>query len=162
MRYKRAATIALAVLFCAFILRVTWYVARLPESNCSSKSVAESWNEDRAFKATLIEKNCNAGETLFYSVRVDAHSPPLRNGWSIPGYELEGDETWPRKIPTLRWVTPGELEISVNTEAIGGTLTNTVHSAYVGPSGINHDPSDDFFVVRKYVPARPVSPATSN
>jgi hypothetical protein len=162
MRYKRAGTIVLAVLFCAFVLRATWYVARLPESNCSSKPVAELGNEDRAFKATLIEKNCNAGETLFYSVRIDAHSPPLRNGWFIPGYELEGDETWPRQIPTLRWVTPRQLEILVKTEMVGGTITNRVPSAYVGPSGINHDPSDDLFVMRKYVPAHPVLPATAN
>jgi hypothetical protein len=163
MRYKRAAKIILAVLFCAFALRVTWYIARLPESNCSSKPVAESWNEDHAFKVTLIEKNCNAGETLFYSVRVDAHSPPLHGGWFIPGYELEGDDPLPRQIPSLQWVTPRELEIIVNTGTISGTVTNTVHSPYVGPSGsINQDPSDDLLVVRKYVPAHPVLPAASN
>src|ERR1700728_4807471 len=162
MRYKRAAKIILAVLFCAFALRVTWYIARLPESNCSSKPVAESWNEDHAFKATLIKKNCNAGETLFYSVRVDAHSPPLHSGWFVPGYELEADETWPRQIPSFRWVTPRELGVTVNTGTVSGTVTNTVHSPYVGPSGIKQDPSDDLLVVRKYVPLHPVLPAMSN
>jgi hypothetical protein len=152
----------LAVLICGLVLRVVWYVARLPESNCSSKPVAESWNADHAFEATLIEKNCTAGETLTYSVRVDAHSPPLHGGWFVPGYGLESGDTggWPRKIPILRWVTPRALEIVVNTGMIGGTITTVVHSPYVDGSAIKEDPSDDLFVIRKYIPAYPILPVT--
>ena len=35
--------------------------------------------------ATLIEKNFNRGETLVYSVRIDAFSPPLRSAGFVPG-----------------------------------------------------------------------------
>jgi hypothetical protein len=66
MTYGRLATIVLTVLGGALLLRIVWYVARLPESNCASKSIGTFWNADRAFKATLLEKDCNAGETLFY------------------------------------------------------------------------------------------------
>jgi hypothetical protein len=153
MSYGRLATIVLAALGGALLLRIVWYVARLPESNCASKSIGTFWNADRAFKATLLEKNCNAGETLFYSVRIDAYSPPLHGSWFLPGYQLEGDQDWPRSVPAVRWTTPRQLEVEVNTDALVGSITSLVHTSYVvvGTGG-RIDPSDDLRVVRKYAP----------
>jgi hypothetical protein len=142
----------LVILGRALVLRIVWYVARLPESNCSSMPIGTFWNADRAFKATLLEKNCNGGETLFYSVRVDAFSPPLHGSWFIPGYELEGDNDWPRTVPTVRWTTPRQLDIEVNTASIAGSISSLVHTSYVVGSGGKIDPSDDLTVVRKYFP----------
>jgi hypothetical protein len=162
-RYRLASMklgrLALAVLGCALLLRVVWFVAKLPESNCSSKPIGTFWNADRAFKATLLEKNCNAGETLFYSVRIDAYSPPLHGSWFVPGYQLEGDNDWPRTIPAVRWSTPRQLDVEVNTDSLAGSMTSLVHTSYVVGSGGKIDPSDDLRVVRKYLPKHQSPPA---
>jgi hypothetical protein len=159
MTYGRLATIVLTVLGGALLLRIVWHVARLPESNCASKSIGTFWNADRAFKATLLEKDCNAGETLFYSVRIDAYSPPLHGSWFLRGYELEQGQDWPRIVPAVRWTTPRQLDVEVNTDALAGSITSVVHTPYVVVgSGIKIDSSDDLRVVRKYLPQNQSSP----
>ena len=126
--FKMIGLIGLAVYF-------LWYVVHLPESNCTTKSVAALWAPDRAYKATLLEKKCNLSESLFYSVRVDAYSPPLKTGWFVPGFELENDQ-YPTGHPQLRWATPRRLEISVATRTMTGSLVENA--------------GDDLTVVRTY------------
>jgi hypothetical protein len=160
MTYRRLVVTVLALLGGALLLRIVWYVARLPESNCASKSIGTFWSADRAFKATLLEKDCNAGETLFYSVRIDAYSPPLHGSWFLPGYVLEGDQDWPRTVPAVRWTTPRQLEVEVNTNALAGSITSLVHTSYVvAGTGGRIDPGDDLRVVRKYAPKHPAETA---
>lgn len=116
------------------------YIARLPESNCRTQAISAHWSPDRAYKATLMEKNCNLGETIFYSVRIDANSPPLKSGWFVPGYELEDDE-YPTVRPTLSWAAERRLEIRAKTRTIHGTIIlNT---------------GDDLTVVRTYIAREP-------
>src|ERR1700746_3846190 len=64
-----------------------------PERYCKTSSTAESWAPDRAYKATVFKKDCNLGESIFYSVRVDAFSPPERHSF-FTTRQLEAD-VWP-------------------------------------------------------------------
>jgi hypothetical protein len=118
------------------------YIARLPESNCNTTPISEYFAPDRAYKATMLEKDCNREETFFYSVRIDAYSPPLSTAAFWPGFELESD-TIEQNPPVVRWAAPRRLEILVKTHAIAGTLTNHV--------------GQDLILVRTYEPSTPQS-----
>jgi len=80
----------------ALALRATWFFARLPESNCTTRSVLEVRSPDQRYAATLLEKNCNVGETLFHLLNIDTPSGIIRN---LP---LESDQMRPAR-PTLQW-----------------------------------------------------------
>ncbi|HWE76716.1 MAG TPA: hypothetical protein VG328_26355 [Stellaceae bacterium] len=125
---------------------VTAYVTsafmRSPDYYCTTKPITELWTSDRAYKATLFEKNCNSGESLFYSVRVDAFSPPLRRGW-FNNTEIEYDARYDvaDSPPALRWATPRQLEIKMKTYTLSGTLKS--HNG------------DDLTMVRIFEPEAP-------
>jgi hypothetical protein len=105
---------------------VTHWVTLGPEQYCKTSSTAESWAPDRAYRATVLKKDCNLGESIFYSVRVDAFSPPERSAW-FTTRELEAD-VWPDqpRPPELTWTTPRQLEITMVTMTLGGRLTEHV------------------------------------
>lgn len=63
--FTRIATILAVVIAVWLIVRVTSYCARLPESNCVTTPASEYLAPDRAYKATVLEKDCNMGEDLF-------------------------------------------------------------------------------------------------
>ena len=98
------------------------YVARLPESNCATKPLSEYFAPDRAYKATVLEKNCNMGETFFYSVRIDAYWPQPSKRWFIVP-QLESD-TLEQNPPVVHWAEPRRLEVLVKTHTLAGTLTD--------------------------------------
>jgi len=100
------------------------YIARLPESNCVTTPVSEYLAPDRAYKATVLEKDCNMRETFFYSVRIDAYSPPLSTA-AFFRFELESD-TVEQNPPVVHWAEPRRLEVLVKTHTLAGTLTNHV------------------------------------
>ena len=108
------------------------------ETNCKTVTVATSWSPDRVYEASLLEKNCNMGESLFYSLRMDALPQPGRRGWLVTGYELENDLDHPASPPAMKWATPRRLEIDVVTRTLAGSLERSV--------------GDDLTVVRRYVP----------
>ncbi len=126
---------------CAVVLGgyVISFVSRLPESNCSTKQVSEVPSPDHAYKATLQLKNCNMGESLFYSVEIEARSPPAKFAWRNR-YELEDDE-YPGHAPTVTWATNRRLEIVLKTLTLSGSVQ--VHTG------------DDLTVVRRYLPSAP-------
>jgi hypothetical protein len=97
-------------------LRFTWYFARLPESNCSTYAVLEVRSTDQRYVATLLEKNCNAGETFFYSLKLGGP------GWVIPDLPLESDMMHPPR-PTLQWADPHTLGVTVRTNTLSGAVT---------------------------------------
>ena len=109
------------------------------DTGCKTMTIATSWSPDRIYEASLIEKNCNQGESLFYSVRIDAKPRPGRRGWFVPGYELENDLVHPESPPAMTWATPRRLEIKVGTRTLAGSLELSA--------------GDDLTVVRDYVPA---------
>jgi len=115
------------------------YIARLPESNCHTTPVSDLWSDDRAYKATVLVKNCNLDETIFYSVRIDAYSPPLRLGWSTHEV-IESDER-PFEVPTVRWKEPRTLAIEMETKTLRGSI-----ELHVG---------DDLTIVRTYIAKTP-------
>ena len=118
--------IGVAVIFLAFgvTVYVTSYISRLPESNCSTGPISELWSEDHAYKASLLKKNCKMDETIFYSVRIDAHSPPLRHAW-FTKREIADDE-YPSGPPMVSWITPRKLEIEMRTRTLRGSLVEHV------------------------------------
>ena len=124
----------------ALAARFEWYVARLPEPDCTTSVLSEAWSSDHAYKAAVLEKVCNLRESVFYSVRVDAPATPLSRGWFVPGFELEND-TYPKAVPLVRWAKPRELEIEVPTRTLAGTLVVSV--------------GEDLTVVRRYAPTEP-------
>jgi len=104
----------------------THWITLGPEKYCKTSSTAESWAPDRAYKATVFKKDCNLGESIFYSVRVDAFSPPERTPW-FTNRELEAD-VWPEepRPPNLIWTTPRQLEITMATKRLDGRLTEHI------------------------------------
>ena len=111
------AIIALALLVCGyFLLRVTWYIARLPESNCETRTVEEVPSSDHNYRAVLLQKNCNSGETYFHELTITSPSGVIR---ALP---LEADQMHPSR-PTLSWTAPHVLEVSIPTDKITGALT---------------------------------------
>jgi len=138
--FTRIAKVLGVVVALWLIVRVTSYIARLPESNCVTTPASEYLAPDRAYKATVLEKSCNKGETFFYSVRIDAYSPPLSTAWFIPGFKLESDLDGQNR-PVVHWAAPRRLEVLVKTHALAGMLTNQV--------------GQDLIVVRTYEPSDP-------
>lgn len=108
----------------AVTVYTTSYLARLPESNCSTSPVSELWSEDRVYKATILMKDCNMGETIFYSVRVDAYPPPPRRGW-FTKREIDNDER-PSEPPAVRWEAPRTLLIEMKTRTLVGSMREHV------------------------------------
>lgn len=108
-------------------LGVTAYISHRmtlgPEAYCETSSIAESWAPDRAYKATVFKKDCNLGESIFYSIRVDAFSPPERMAW-FTVRELEND-AWPAppELPKVTWSAARQLEIVSGTKTLGGQLS---------------------------------------
>jgi hypothetical protein len=94
-----------------------------PEANCKTSSMAESWAPDHGYKATVLEKDCNLGESILYSVRLDAFSPPERTAW-FTTRELETDDR--AQPPELDWSSARQLEITMATRTLGGRLTEHV------------------------------------
>jgi hypothetical protein len=116
------------------------YCAALPASpNCRVTSLSEIWAPDHAYKATLVKKDCNLGESIFYSVRIDAFSPPLRDAW-FSTREIEDDE-YPAGPPDVRWSAERQLEITMPTRAMSGSVTDRA--------------GDDLVVVRIYLASKP-------
>jgi hypothetical protein len=123
----------------ALLVYLTSYIARLPESNCTTSPASEIWSPDRAYKATLLVKDCNLSETIFYSIRVDAYSPPLSTGFFT--HEVIEDDERPSEPPTVRWDTPRKLAVEMKTRTLHGTVQR--HSG------------DDLTIVRTYIARQP-------
>ena len=75
----------LALILCGFVLTiyVTSYVSRLPESNCTTAEISHLSSSDQAYKATLLKKGCNVGETHFFSVKIDKSPTLTDRGWFL-------------------------------------------------------------------------------
>jgi hypothetical protein len=111
---------AIALVLTAY---VTHWITLGPQPDCKTSSTAESWAPDGAYKATVFKKNCNMDESIFYSVRVDAFSPPERYSF-FATRQLEGPDHPPP--PELTWSTPRQLEITMTTARLSGRLTERV------------------------------------
>jgi hypothetical protein len=110
-----------------------------PAPACSTSTILEAWSPDRAYRASLLKKNCNKDESIFYSVRIEAHAPPLDRAWySI--HELDSDQ-YPIVAPTVKWPEGRQLKIVVETRTLKGELT--VHTG------------SDLTIVKSYVPSNP-------
>jgi hypothetical protein len=103
----------------AMTIYVTSYVSRLPESNCDTAPVTHIWSSDHKYEATLLRKDCNRGETLFYSVRIDKPDPNPLGGWFL----IEDIQTDPypniSALPVMKW-TAHRLEIEIAAHALSG------------------------------------------
>jgi hypothetical protein len=142
--FKRIAMILGVVGIVWLVVGAVWfivYVARLPESNCKTTPISEYFAPDRAYKATVLEKNCNRGETFFYTVRIDAYSPQLSKAW-FNRAELESGLDG-QNPPVVHWAEPRRVEVLVKTHALAGTLT--VHMGQVW--------GQDLILVRTYEPS---------
>jgi len=123
--------VALAFTF-ALAIYLTSYFSRLPESNCTTGPVSSSWSSDSAYKATLLKKDCNLGETVFYSVRIDKPE-----AWFFR-VEIEEDPNPAQASePAMRWDSH-KLEVDIPAEAFSGSIERregdlTVVRSYVRP-----------------------------
>ena len=113
---RRAVGVVAAAAIFFFALRATWYVARLPESNCTTHAVLEVRSPDQRYRATLHEKDCNSGETLFHSVNIDLPRGVIRD------FPLESDQMRPAR-PQLQWADAHTLDVTVPTNTLSGALT---------------------------------------
>jgi hypothetical protein len=141
---KTLGVVGVVGLAVGLVVGAVWlmvYIARLPESNCVSTPLGEYWAPDRGYKATVLEKDCNLGETFFYSIRIDANSPPPSKRWFVLP-QLESD-TLERNPPVVHWAEPHRLEVLVKTHTLAGTLT--VH--------MGQESGQDLILVRRYEPS---------
>jgi hypothetical protein len=143
MRWKPFAKAGALLLAFAATAYSSYYVTRPAAANCKTSTLAELWTpSDHAYKATLLKKDCNLGESIFYSVRIDALSPPAERGWYTIR-EIEGD-AWPipDAPPQVVWVAARQLEITMDTKALHGRLTEkiddlTVVRVFEAPNSMN-------------------------
>jgi len=123
--------VALAFTF-ALTIYLTSYISRLPESNCTTAPVSSSWSHDRAYEATLLRKDCNLGETVFYSVRID------RAGAWFLRLEIEQSPFPDQAVePAMKW-DAHKLEIDIPAETFSGSIERragalTVVRSYTHP-----------------------------
>ena len=115
-RFRRTALIVAVIGLIWIILRATWYIARLPDSNCETKVVLDARSADLAYRATLLEKDCNSGETLFHLLNIDTPHGNIRN------FELDSDQMRPAR-PTMQWKEPHNLVVVIPSDNLTGTLT---------------------------------------
>jgi hypothetical protein len=134
--------IGFGAIFVGLIVVALTYVAALPESNCHTSTLSETWSADRAYQAAIQVKDCNAGQTQFYSVRVHAHSvPQLPHGGWFATYEVQDDEDNPYGPPEVHWETPRVLSIDMKTRTLRGS--------------IRQNAGDDLTVVETYTARAP-------
>jgi hypothetical protein len=116
----------------ALTIYLTSYLSRLPESNCTTSPAVDLWSADHAYKATLLKKDCNLSETIFYSVRVDKPG-----AWFLR-MEIEQDPYPAQAIePVMKWDSH-KLEIEVPAEKISGSIERregdlTIVRSYIHP-----------------------------
>jgi hypothetical protein len=123
--YKAAVAWFASAIALVLTAYVTHWITLEPRPDCKTSPTAESWAPDRAYKATVFKKDCNMSESIFYSVRVDAFSPPERHSF-FTTRELEA-AVWSEPLPPeLTWSTPRQLEITMATARLGGRLTERV------------------------------------
>jgi hypothetical protein len=107
----------------AVTIYVTSYISRLPDSDCVTGPVSEMWSSDHKYEATLLRKDCNRGETFFYSVRIDKPGPG--GGWFL----IEGIQTDPypevSALPVMKW-TAHRLEIEITAKVLSGEFDKRV------------------------------------
>jgi hypothetical protein len=121
---RRIVVVAMVAALMAGTAYITSWWVRGPEQYCSTEPVAEFWSQDRAYKATLLVKNCNLWESIFYRVRIDAMSPPLKHGWFM--YVDLNDDERPDASPSVRWDGPRLLSIEVQTRTLRGSILQNV------------------------------------
>jgi hypothetical protein len=134
---KRWIIIA-AVLIVAFALmiKITAYIAGLPDSNCITEPVSRTWSADHLYEATILRKNCLRGEAFSYSVRIDKTTTPTGGWFFTQQIEKDDDQIVPPP-PALKW-TAHQLDIEIPNNAISGAITRregdlTVVRSYVRP-----------------------------
>jgi hypothetical protein len=130
--------IIVAVLIAAFVvtIKLTAYIAGLPDSNCVTGPVSQLWSGDRLYKATILRKNCLRGEAFSYSVRIDKPITPTGGWFFTQQIEKDDDQIVPPP-PVLKW-TAHQLGIEIPNKAISGAITRregdlTVTRSYVRP-----------------------------
>jgi hypothetical protein len=117
---RRIVLVAMVAALMAITAYITSWLARGPEPDCSTEAAKEFWSQDRAYKAALLIKNCNLGESILYRIRVDAMSPPLKRGW-FQYIDLDNDER-PDALPSIRWDGPRWLSIEMQTRTLRGSI----------------------------------------
>jgi len=130
------SAIAIPVVFVA----VFWFALNR-EGGCTSSIIKQEFSVDKMYKATLLKKDCNIGESITYSIRFDSVGSSVEGGWFIPCFELENDE-YPESIPEMRWTDQHRLEVRVRTRTLSGQLTRNINNNLIfSRSYIPKDPS---------------------
>jgi len=101
--------------FFALTIYATYYVATIRERICTTASVTSLWSGDRAYEATLLKKDCNHEETIFYSVRIDKP----HEWFMIQDVEEDGYPT-PAVQPHLKW-SAHRLQIDIPARSLRGS-----------------------------------------
>ena len=67
--FKSVAKIGGFVFALGIVAYVSHWMTLGSAAYCKTSSIAESWTADRAYKATVLMKDCNLSESISYSVR---------------------------------------------------------------------------------------------
>ena len=116
--------IYIVLLSVAFVLTIyiTSYVSQLPESNCVTRPISAVWSSDHLYEATLLQKDCNQGETFFFSVRIDKPNTPTGGWFYVQQVEVDPNSFTP---PIIKWVSH-KLEIEIVAKMLTGSIERRV------------------------------------
>ena len=106
----------------AFTIYITSYISRLPESNCVTRPIADVWSSGHLYEARLLKKDCNQGETVFFSVRIDNPNTPTGGWFFVEQVEEDPGSFTP---PTVKWVSH-RLEIKIAAQTIIGSIERRI------------------------------------
>jgi hypothetical protein len=135
---KRLIIVAVLIAVFALTIYVTAYIAGLPDSNCITEPVVQTWSGDHLYKATILRKNCLRGEAFSYSVRLDKPNTPTGGWFFTQNIEKDNDQITPPP-PAIKW-TAHRLDIAIPSNQISGSIARR---------------EGDLTVVRSYVPLKP-------
>jgi hypothetical protein len=128
--------IYIVLLVVAFVLTIyiTSYISRLPESNCVTGPISAIWSSDHLYKATLLKKDCDDGETVFFSVRIDKPNTPT-GGWFFVQLVEEDPESF--TPPIIKWASH-KLEIEIPAEMMTGSIERRIGDLTIARLYVRH------------------------
>jgi hypothetical protein len=106
-KWRKLATLGSAF---AITIYLTSYISRLPESNCTTSPFTVAWSDDLIYEAIMLKKDCNLGESIFYSVKI--HKQPDQAG-DYTDKSLKGE----RSSDLMQWTKSKGWFFVVNIEA---------------------------------------------
>lgn len=100
---------------------VYFYVDHLLSVPCIVTAIDETASPGKEFVATVLQRDCDLGASIDYSVHVQRRATPQSRGWIVTA-PVESD-VYPNRParPTVRWNDSAVVEIIIPTNTLSGS-----------------------------------------